>query len=184
MSPSTHESSLSAASTEKKAPISIIPSRPMFTTPRALGEHAADRGEDQRRRVAEHRGEERRPDDDRLELAERGERREVGHRESEDAGREREAAEAALAAGDNHRAEQGGEQATSRLHHQDRAETGGSAIQAPSQAEADTGPRDEARSARLDPAVSREKSVGRTAGSGWVVLMPVSPVRAGGGRGA
>ena len=32
-SPRTHESSLSAAMTAKKAPISIIPSRPMFTTP-------------------------------------------------------------------------------------------------------------------------------------------------------
>ena len=32
-SPSSHESSLSAAMIPKNAPISIIPSRPMFTTP-------------------------------------------------------------------------------------------------------------------------------------------------------
>ena len=31
--PSGHESSLSAARIAKNAPISIIPSRPMFTTP-------------------------------------------------------------------------------------------------------------------------------------------------------
>ena len=43
----------------------------------ALGEHAAEGGEDQRRGVAEHRGGERRPDDDRLEV---GDARLGGHR--------------------------------------------------------------------------------------------------------
>ena len=44
----------------KKAPASIIPSRPMFTTPGALGEDAAHGGERERRGEAQGRGEERR----------------------------------------------------------------------------------------------------------------------------
>ena len=49
--------------------MSIIPSRPMFTTPLRSREDAADRRECERSRVAEHRRDERRPDDDRVEMA-------------------------------------------------------------------------------------------------------------------
>ena len=42
----------------QKAPISIIPSRPTFTTPLRSREHAADRAEGERRREHEHRGDE------------------------------------------------------------------------------------------------------------------------------
>ena len=48
----------------------------------ALREHAAERGEDERRRVAEHRGEERRPDDDGLELPDARAGREVAEPEA------------------------------------------------------------------------------------------------------
>ena len=47
----------------------------------SLGEHAADRGERQRRRVAERRGEERRPDDDTCRVSSAGDRGE-GAREA------------------------------------------------------------------------------------------------------
>ena len=88
---------LSAPRMPKNAPISIIPSRPMFTTPERSENMPAERGEDERRREAEHRGEQRRPDDDGLELADARARREVAEREPEHARGDREAAEPALA---------------------------------------------------------------------------------------
>ena len=97
-SPSHHESSLSAARIPKKAPISIIPSRPMFTTPERSREHPAEGGEDERRRVAEHRREAAPTRRRRFELPDaRRARREVREGEAEHARGDREAAEPPLA---------------------------------------------------------------------------------------
>ena len=65
---------------------------------RALGEQPAERGEDERSRVAEHRREQRAPDDDRFEVVDARAGREVADREPEHAGCDRVAADAALAA--------------------------------------------------------------------------------------
>ena len=63
-SPSSQELSLSAPRMPKKQPESIMPSSPMFTTPAALGEHAADRRERERRREDEHEVDHLAPVDD------------------------------------------------------------------------------------------------------------------------
>ena len=55
---------MSAPQTPKKAPISIMPSRPMLMTPLRSEIRPPSAREQQRRRVAQHRGEQRRPGDD------------------------------------------------------------------------------------------------------------------------
>ena len=71
--------------TAKNAPLSIIPSRPDVHDARALGEQATERREDQRRRVPEHRSEERSPDDDSVEVLDARTGSEVSDDEPEDA---------------------------------------------------------------------------------------------------
>ena len=81
-SPSAHELSLSAPRIPKNAPGEHHPLEADVHDAAPLGEDAAHRREGERRREAEHRGDQRRPDDDLLEIADARAGGEVAERRS------------------------------------------------------------------------------------------------------
>ena len=114
-SPRTHESSLSAAMIPKKAPINIIPSSPMFTTPERseIIPPSAPKISGVAKRSIDAKSPDR--DDHGLELPDPRAGREVAEAEAEEGGGHRVPPEAPLAPGDEEDAreqrEQGEEQA-------------------------------------------------------------------------
>ena len=96
--PRNHESSRSAPKIPKKAPMSIMPSRPTFTTPLRSETMPPSAREDQRRGEAQGRRDQRRPRDDVLEVAGARLRGRHGAGAADEAGRDRAPAQAALLA--------------------------------------------------------------------------------------